>query len=155
MRCANCGGTIHVNEPCCDCGIDYKTMMNGISHNELKRLFKIIKEKENQDFTYEMSLAACELENSSMILPVMIDGDSRGIVELPGIRNMKFIAIATDMEEFDKCFEDFTPMTNSWDMFMDLLYDGVEGFVVNPLGETCFLGRNFLIPFFEGENDNL
>jgi hypothetical protein len=151
MICASCGGTIHVNQACEDCGIKYMEMLNGIQHHEMKRLFKKIEEiqKHHGNIDMEASLMACELANASLILPAQIDDNSMGIVELPGPKNKKFIALATDMDEFNKGFEDLTPLTNPWNIILDLLHDDVEGFVINPFDEVVFLGRSFLNPFFE------
>ena len=151
MICANCGGTIHIGKPCEDCGIEYKTMINSIRHPEMKRLFKKIDEIQTRhgNIDIESSLMACELLNSSLILPAKVEKDALGIVELPGPKNKKFIALATDMDEFNKGFEELTPLTNSWNLFLDLLHDGVEGFVINPFSEAVVLGRGFLNPYFE------
>ena len=155
MICASCGGTIHVNESCKDCGIEFKRMLNDISHGEMKRLFKRIDENNSRNIDLEASLMACELLNSSLILPACIENDRLGIVQLPGIKNRKFIAVVTDMDEFNQGFKSLTPLTNSWQRLLDLLDDDVEGFVINPFGECCYLGRDFLNPYFEVNNDNL
>ncbi len=115
-------------------------MLNDISHEEMKRIIKRIDESNNRNIDLETSLMACELLNSSIILPAQVEQDSMGIVELPGIKNKKFIAVVTDMDEFNKGFEKLTPLTNSWRRFLDLLDDDVEGFVINPFGECCFFG---------------
>ena len=89
MRCAKCGGLIHLDEDCPECGIGYREMLEGISHEEMRRLFKKIDELEGECrcIDLEASLMACELENSSLILPASMDGDNMGFVQLPGPNN--------------------------------------------------------------------
>ncbi len=153
MRCPKCGGMVHPNEPCQDCGIDYDDMIAGISHPEMKKLFKRIEklESEGESIEIESSLMACELENSSLILPAKIDDESWGFVVLPGPNERDYIALCTDKEEYDKCFSELTPLTNSWKRQLRLLDIGADGFVINPLGEACFLEREFLERFFPGD----
>ena len=153
MRCASCGGNILWDEPCDRCGIEYDEMLANISHPEMRRLFKRIDEMQDCccDISLEASLMACELENSSLILPAMIDGDSWGIVQLPGPKKKEYIALCTDMEEFNKCFSQLTPLTNSWKRQLELLEAGADGFVINPLGEVCFLEREYLDRYFSGD----
>ena len=150
MRCAKCGGMIHVDEPCQECGIDYREMLEGISHEEMRRLFKRIDDLECgcQSIDLEASLMACELESSSLILPASMDEDNTGFVQLPGPNNREYIALCTDMDEFRKCFDELTPLTNSWKRQLALLEGGADGFVINPQGEVCFLEMEFLKRFF-------
>ena len=153
MICANCGGTIHVNKPCKDCGISYDDMMNNISHEEMKRLFRKFGDIQmNQEEMFiEESLMACELENSSLILPAQITENSVGYISVPNPEGEgKFIVLCTDMDEFRNFEEDFTPLTNSWKCFM-LLLDDDEGFAINIFGECCVLGRGFLDQYFPSE----
>ena len=153
MRCPNCGGMIYPNEACNDCGIEYDEMINGISHPEMRKLFKRIEKLENnrESIEIESSLMACELENSSLILPARIDEDTWGFVVLPGPENRQYIALCTDMDEFNKCFGELMPLTNSWKRQLELLEGGADGFVINPMGEVCFLEREFLDRYFLSE----
>ena len=153
MRCPNCGGMVHPNEPCQDCKTEYDKLIDDISHPEMRKLFKKIKKLENdgESIEIESSLMACELENSSLILPARIDGDNWGFVVLPGPNDRQYIALCTDKEEYDKCFSDLTPLTNSWKRQLGLLAIGADGFVINPAGEVCFLEREFLDRYFPNE----
>lgn len=153
MICANCGGTIHVNSPCEDCKISYEDMINNISHMEMKRLFKKMYTlmQDHQDITLEESLLACELENSSFILPTLLKEDDLGIIQLPNNDGKKYIALCTDIEEFKKFKNDeLTPITNSWSNLLKLLNDNCEGFVINVFSEECVLSRKYLDDFFKG-----
>ena len=150
MGCAKCGGLIHLEETCPECGIDYREMLEGISHEEMRRLFKKIEDLECccESIDLEASLMACELENSSLILPASMDEDNMGFVQLPGPNKREYIALCTDMDEFRKCFDELTPLTNSWKQQLTLLESGADGFVINPMGEVCFLEKEFLKRFF-------
>ena len=150
MRCAKCGGLIHLDEPCQECKIDYREMLEGISHEEMRRLFKKIEELESgcRNIDLEASLMACELENSSLILPASMDEDNMGFVQLPGPNKREYIALCTDMDEFRKCFDDLTPLTNSWKQQLTLLKGGADGFVINPMGEVCFLEKEYIQRYF-------
>lgn len=61
-------------------------MINGISHPEMKRLFKRIKKQQENhaDTMMEESLMACELLNSSLILPIRKNEDIREVLQIPG-----------------------------------------------------------------------
>ena len=86
MKCTNCGGTIHINEACTKCGIAYDDMINSIEHPEIKRLFKTIEKRQNNREGIEMeeSLMACELLNSSMILPIRRTDKGMDALQIPG-----------------------------------------------------------------------
>lgn len=150
MRCANCGGTIHVNEPCEDCGIAYDEMLENITHTEMRHLFKKIDElqENHRNFDIEASLMACELLNSSLILPAQLDDNSLGFINLPGPDDNNYIVLCTDMDEFRKFKNDFTPLTNSWKTFLTLLDEGSDGFLINLHDEACFLAKPFIDQFF-------
>ena len=150
MRCAKCGGIIHLDERCEKCGIDYREMLEGISHDEMRRLFKKIEEQENccGITDLEASLMACELANSSLILPGRFNDDGLGFVQLPGPNKREYIALCTDMDEYRKCFDELTPLTNPWKYQLTLLEGGADGFVINPQGEVCFLEKEYIQRFF-------
>ena len=50
MICASCGGTIHVNQACEDCGIEYMEMLNAINIWETLRLTKAFSDGQKEDF---------------------------------------------------------------------------------------------------------
>ena len=149
MRCARCGGRILLDEKCEGCGIDYREMLEGISHEEMRRLFEKMEAEDCCGITdLDVSLLACELANSSLILPASMDDDKMGFVQLPGQKNRQYIALCTDMEEYRKCFDELTPLTNPWKYQLMLLEEGADGFIINPQGEVCFLEMDFIKQFF-------
>lgn len=152
MICANCGGTIHVNQPCEDCKISYDDMLNGISHEEIKRLFKKLDDamKRHRDATLEASLLACELENSSFILPIHVMEDSLGFVLVESEKNKNFLAVFTDMEAYSRFDGDTTPTTNSFKRILDILDENISGIVINPFDEvSCALDKEYFEKFFK------
>lgn len=150
MKCANCGGKTHYKKPCEDCGIEYMDMLEDISHPEIKRIIKRVEDIQDNhgDIYLEASLMACELENSSLIVAGTVDEEGFELVHVPGPEDKLFIVLCTDMDEYRKCDYDMIPMTNSWEHVLGLLREEVEGFVINPLGECCFIGRGLLGPYF-------
>ena len=150
MICAKCGGTIHINEACTKCGIAYDEMINSIEHPEIKRLFKTIEKRQNNREGIEMeeSLMACELLNSSMILPIRLNDKGMDALQIPGPDGKTYLAIFTDIDEFKLGNVDMTPVTNSWSLLMDLLNDNLNGFIINVFGEAVIFTRQFLDVYF-------
>ena len=150
MKCANCGGTIHINEACTKCGIAYDDMINSIEHPEIKRLFKTIEKRQNNHEGIEMgeSLMACELLNSSMILPIRLTDNGMDALQIPCPDGKTYLAIFTDIDEFKLGNVEMTPVTNSWDLLIALLNDSLNGFVINVFGEAVIFTRDFLDLYF-------
>jgi len=150
MICAKCGGTIHINEACTKCGIAYDEMINSIEHPEIKRLFKTIEKRQNnhEDILMEESLMACELLNSSMILPIRLTDKGMDALQIPGPDGKTNLAIFTDIDEFKLGNVDMTPVTNSWKLLMNLLNDNLNGFIINVFGEAVIFTRQFLDVYF-------
>ena len=150
MICAKCGGTIHINEACTKCGIAYDEMINSIEHPEIKRLFKTIEKRQNnhEDILMEESLMACELLNSSMILPIRLADKGMDALQIPGPGGKTYLAIFTDIDEFKLGNVEMTPVTNSWSLLMDLLNDNLNGFIINVFGEAVIFTRQFLDVYF-------
>lgn len=150
MICAKCGGTIHINEACTKCGIAYDEMINSIEHPEIKRLFKTIEKRQNnhEDILIEESLMACELLNSSMILPIRLNDKGMDALQIPGPDGKTYLAIFTDIDEFKLGNVEMTPVTNSWSLLMDLLNDNLNGFIINVFGEAVIFTRQFLDVYF-------
>ena len=153
MKCANCGGEIHFNENCKDCGIGYDEMIRNISHPEMKRLFKRMGElqEEHRDITLEESLMACEFENSSLIIAGQRDDDGQGVLATLGPDDKPYIALFTDLEEFNREENDFDPLPNSWNVIMELLKENVNGFVINLYDVPAFIPRGYIDRYFGGE----
>ena len=147
MICAKCGGEILLNESCDNCGIGYEEMINCIDHSEMKRLFKRI-EKNHENTEIDESLMACELLNSTLILPIRESPEGRAVLQIPGPGGKRYIGIFTDIDEFKRGNVEMTLFTSSWSMLMDLLGGDVEGFVINVFGEGVFLGGDFLDEYF-------
>ena len=151
MKCANCGGIIHINEACTKCGIAYDDMINSIEHPEIKRLFKTIEKRQNNREGIEMeeSLMACELLNSSMILPIRLTDKGMDALQIPGPDGKTYLAIFTDIEEFKLGNVEMTPVTNSWDLLIAFLNDNLNGFVINVFGEAVIFTREFLDLYYK------
>ena len=150
MICAKCGGTIHINEACTKCGIAYDEMINSIEHPEIKRLFKTIEKRQNnhEDILIEESLMACELLNSSMILPIRLTDKGMDALQIPGPDGKTYLAIFTDIDEFKLGNVEMTPVTTSWSLLMNLLNDNLNGFIINVFGEAVIFTRQFLDVYF-------
>ena len=156
MICASCGGIIHIDEPCTKCSIAYDDMINSIRHQEIKRLFQTIEKRQNNREGIEMeeSLMACELVNSSMILPIRLTDNGMDALQIPGPDGKLYLAIFTDIEEFRLGNVEMTPVTNSWKLLIDLLNDSLNGFVVNVFGEAVIFTREFLDLYFKDEAED-
>ena len=79
-------------------------MLANISHDEMRRLFARIEElmENHKSIDIEASLMACELLNSSLILPAQIGDDSLGFLRIPGFDDNYYVVFCTDMNEFEK-----------------------------------------------------
>lgn len=148
MRCANCGGVIHLGKSCENCGISYDDMLETIHHDEMLKLFKKLKKliDKHRDISLEASLLACELHNSSLIVPAIeVDGHLR-YFPLLSEKDEVFLPVFTDMETFSHFPEKVIPMTNSFDMVLDLYFEGI---VINPNEEyNCTLEMEYIDKFF-------
>ena len=143
MRCAKCGGLIHLDEDCPECGIGYREMLEGISHEEMRRLFEKMEAEDCCGITdLDVSLLACELMNSSLLFLVRDLGDGKAGLVCMSVDRHKFVPLFTDIGECEK------PLTNSWKQQLTLLEGGADGFVINPMGEVCFLEMEFLKQYF-------
>ncbi len=125
-------------------------MINGISHPEMKRLFKRIKKQQENhaDTMMEESLMACELLNSSLILPIRKNEDIREVLQIPCPGGKIYLGVFTDAEEFRKGNVEMTLFTNSWEMLFKLIGCGVDGLVINVFDEAVFIGKDFLDQYF-------
>ena len=151
MICPNCGGEIRINENCSKCGISYAEMIEGINHDEMKRLLKRIDDltSHHKSTNIESSLLACELLNSSFLVPVEKLEDNLHIGGARNHRGKCFIMLFTDKAEYDKCNLDVEPKTNPFRMVLDLLEDDCEGFVINVKSAAFELSRKYLETYFE------
>ena len=117
----------------------------------MKRLFKKIEkhQDEHTNIIIKESLMACELANSSLILPARLEDDCLGVIRMPVKGRGHYLVVCTDMEEFES-LGSFTPLTNSWHRFLELLEDG-DGVAINIKSDACFLENKFLKQYF-GDN---
>ena len=146
MKCASCGGHISLNEPCSKCGIEYDDMLKGISHAEMRNLFiRIGKLQENHEsFDIEASLLACELENSSLIVPaIQIDGSFYPHPVMDENNN-------AFMDAFSRFPAETVPFTNSFDEVLKIAFN-FDGLVINVNDEVCSLEKDYLEAFFKGD----
>ena len=151
MICPKCGGRITVKSNCEKCKISYDEMISSIRHDEMKRLFLKADEliRHHKSIELEESLLACELANSSLLIPVIrVDGGLKVRTIPHPITNKDFIMLFTDKEEYDKCEKKIDPMTNPFRHIIPLLDDEVEGFVINAGGVSCELPRKYIDKFF-------
>ena len=156
MICPKCGGNFSVDERCQRCRTSYSEIISGIRHDEMKRLFVKIDDlmKSRRNFKIEESLLACELLNSSLLIPLTIVNDELGVVTVENGRGRRFMLLFTDKEEYDKSISDIQPRTNPFRVILDLLEDGIEGFLINAGGVTCELTRKFLNLYFLEDYDD-
>ena len=140
-----------VGSSCDKCGIGYDEMIGSISHDEMKILIRKLEKMmdSHEPIEIEASLLACELKNSSLLVPVDIKDDELSCAAIPGPKGKQFILAFTDKQEYDKCIKYVSPRTNPIDIVLDLLNDEIEGLAINIASDyPCFLGRAFLNPFF-------
>lgn len=116
----------------------------------MKQLFlkigDLITKREN--FQLEESLLACELLNSSLLIPIIINDDEKLEIKTVEFNRKNYILLFTDLEEYDKIISDIVPRTNPFRVLLDLLDDDVEGFIINFAGEGCELSRKFIDHYF-------
>lgn len=154
MKCANCGGTINLNENCPDCGIDYSEMLKKVRHTEMRRLFVKMKDldRKHKCTDIEESLLACELANSSLIMPARIEGDSFTPAYVGDSKNNNNLILFTDMDAFEGIGDiGAEPLTVPWQSVFSYIEEG-DGVVINIFDECCCISTAFLRQYFA---DNL
>lgn len=104
-------------------------MNQTITHKHLKRQFETFEE------TDDLSDFFTELEYSTLLLPVDI---GNGALTFPVLSadGRRFVPVFTDIHEYNKCNvpETFTPYTNSFDFYLDLLDGRIDGIIVDVEG---------------------
>lgn len=153
MICPRCKGNIKKYENCEKCGISYRQLIKTIRHDEMKKLFlKIDKKMQNrEDITVEESLLAVELVNSSLLVPVKIEDDTLAVMNVEDENHKMFIPLFTDKEEYDRLIRDFDPSFNPFEEIVKLLEKPMTGFVINPGGIACGIGKKYIKKYFEKE----
>lgn len=154
MICPRCGGTIRQYETCDTCGVSYDEMIDSISHDEMKKLFKRVSGmiENHEDISIEESLLAVELKNSSLLVPLKRDDETLAIKTVEDKCHRMFLPVFTDKEAYENAIKDIDPFTNHFGMIVNLLDDNFADIVINMDEIACELPRKFLEKYFK---DNL
>lgn len=112
-------------------------MTKDITHKYLR--------KEIADFALSDNLGnlIIELEYSTLIASKQ-NSQEFSILK---INDMEFIALFTDLFEYEKCdhADDAFPQSRPFSFYLDYLKNGdIDGFIINPESEHFFIGRDFL-----------
>ena len=104
-------------------------MNRTITHKHLKKQVDLLETAEDLYPLFK------ELEFSTLLLPTKIEND---ILAFPTIDfdGEKFIPLFTDVYEYDKVnfIENFTLISNSFDFYLSLLDDGLDGIILDVEG---------------------
>ena len=104
-------------------------MNRTITHKHLKKQVDLLETAEDLYPLFK------ELEFSTLLLPTKIEND---ILAFPTIDfdGEKFIPLFTDVYEYDKVnfIENFTLISNSFDFYLSLLDDGLDGIIIDVEG---------------------
>ena len=105
-------------------------MIRTVTHKYLKRQF------ENFEKTEEVDDLLAELQFSTLILPISMEN---GSFNFPAVsfEDENYAPVFTDIYEYDKLnfSDDFIPVANDFDFYMNLLEEDVDGIVVDIEGE--------------------
>lgn len=153
MICPKCGGNFSLNENCQKCNTPYSEIIEGIRHDEMKRLFLKMDEllENHKSIGIEESLLACELINSSLLVPITIVDDALSVRTVKDKRR-NFILLFTDKEEYDKNNMDIPPRTNPFRTILDLMDEHIDGFIINIASVGCEIPRKYLERYFLGDS---
>jgi hypothetical protein len=150
MMCSRCGGHISMHSNCEKCNISYEEMIATTRHDEMKELFRKIKrmDENHENTDIEASLLACELLNSTLLIPVTFEGDSIGYSVGKDSRNRSYILLFTDKEEYDKTITGIDPYTPEFKRGILPLLEDHDGFSINKDGEVFNIGKEYFEVFF-------
>ena len=100
MICPKCGGNFSLNQNCERCNTPYSEIIEDIRHDEMKHLFLKMNElmESHKSIEIEESLLACELINSSLLVPITITDDSLSVLTARDKRR-NFILLFTSLLE--------------------------------------------------------
>lgn len=146
MICPVCGGNVYTDFACDGCGVTYDDMINAIRHDNMKRLMGIKPLDENE----ETELVE-EIRSASFLVPATFKNGEFQSMTVEDESDNTFLLLFTDREKYDRDIRDIPPITNPFNLVLDLLDERFEGFVVNILGEAFVLNREFLNRHFGGE----
>ena len=95
---------------------------------------------------------ACELSNSSLILPAEVDVENNvfSFITIPGPNRGEYVPLCTDSRELEK-YTGYDALTHSWQFLCGWLAEDLEGFVINAFDECCFIGRPYIESFFKDD----
>ena len=100
-------------------------MIRTVTHKYLKRQF------ENFEKTEEVDELLAELQFSTLILPISMEN---GSFNFPAVsfEDENYAPVFTDIYEYDKLnfSDDFIPVANDFDFYMNLLEEDVDGIVL-------------------------
>ena len=113
-------------------------MNRTITHKYLKKQVDLLETAEDLYPLFK------ELEFSTLLLPTKIEND---ILAFPTIDfdGEKFIPLFTDVYEYDKVnfIENFTLISNSFDFYLSLLDDGLDGIIIDVEGVKLPIPKEF------------
>lgn len=113
-------------------------MNRTITHKHLKKQVDLLETAEDLYPLFK------ELEFSTLLLPTKIEND---ILAFPTIDfdGEKFIPLFTEVYEYDKVnfTENFTLISNSFDFYLSLLDDGLDGIIIDVEGVKLPILREF------------
>ena len=139
MICAKCGGNVHTDHVCDGCGITYEMMISSIRHPWIKKL--ISKGSLSEEDKPELAEL---LADSSFLVSITFVSGNLQVMSVSDDENRIYIPIFTDKEEYDKNIEGIIPITNPFEVVLDLLDERFEGFVINVFGDGFVLNNEFL-----------
>lgn len=105
-------------------------MIRTVTHKHLKRQFEIFEKTEELDDLF------AELQFSTLILPISMENGSFNFPILT-FDDENYAPVFTDIHEYNKLnfSDDFTPIPNDFDFYMNILEESVDGIVVDVEGE--------------------
>ena len=153
MICPKWGGNFSLNQNCERCNTPYSEIIEDIRHDEMKRLFLKMDElmESHKSIEIEESLLACELINSSLLVPITIIDDSLSVLTVKD-KKRNYILLFTDKEEYDKNNKDIPARTNPFRTILDLMDDHIDGFIINIASVACEIPRKYLEKYFLGDS---
>lgn len=117
-----------------------------ITHKHLKNQLDLLETTEN------LELVVKELEFSTLLLPVNIENDTFSFPTV-NIADMNFIPVFTDIYEYDKVKfpGDFTLLPHSFDFYLSILDEGLDGIIIDVEGMKFPITPNFKHLFTNNE----
>ena len=113
-------------------------MNRSITHKHLKKQFDLLESAEDLYPLFK------ELEFSTLLLLVDVEND---ILAFPNLDcdDKKFIPVFTDVYEYEKVnfTENFSLISNSFDFYLNLLDDGLDGIIIDVEGVGLPIPREF------------